>query len=171
MHQAGKLYIKCILSSDLDISNFIMTYKARSEFGLLRLLGVPPWTSGVGRRGLWLPPCTLLFPLLAPSCTARGVPWMHMVTLPTHPSFMQCPLQTSVTQGCTPQQHGLFLGRWTQATGTHKSGSGLCIIWQGIPSSGYLENALEWDWWALGGYIPLALQPSCPVGRGAAREG
>lgn len=42
VHQAGKLYIKCILSSDLDISNFIMTYKARSEFGLLRLLGVLP---------------------------------------------------------------------------------------------------------------------------------
>ena len=49
--------------------------------------------------------------------------------------------------------------------------NGLCIIWQGIPRSGYLENVLEWDWWALEGYFPLALQSSSPIGRGTAREG
>ena len=49
--------------------------------------------------------------------------------------------------------------------------NGLCIIWQGIPRSGYLENVLEWDWWALEGYFSLALQSSSPIGRGTAREG
>lgn len=137
VHQAGKLCIKCILSSDLYKSTYTATYKARSQIPW----GTPPkqvvW--GEGASGSHPAASSLPFPPLAPSCTVRRVPWMHVDTLPSCPSFMLCCLQTPVPQGCAPHCPAPLLGRWTQAAGTRKSGSGLWVTWQGISRFGYLN--------------------------------
>lgn len=110
------------------------------------------WTGGMGKGGLWPPPCSRLpcLPTAGSILHCKGHPLNACQYPAPCPSFMQ----TSVPQGYEPHWCGPLSGRWAQVAGRHKSRSALWVIWQGIPRSGYLEDTLEWGWWALDGHVP-----------------